>query len=139
MKRALYILSCPQFTFTCSSICERCLFHICVARVTATPRGYIIWASPIPSYIDNTTTFLRYTTSPLNNMPVSPPLTSLTPRTPPSGSSGLLFPISPTAVPYAYPVIWRRTFIPTDKIYRVLCPSSSLSPFISSKLVICIL
>ena len=33
-----------------------------VARVTATPRGYIIWASPTSSYIDNTHTHLRYIT-----------------------------------------------------------------------------
>ena len=73
------------------------------------------------------------------HMPVSPPFTSLTPRAPPSESSRLLFPISPTAVPYPYPVIWRRTFIPIDKIYQVLCPTSSFSPFISSKLIICVL
>ena len=33
-----------------------------VARVTGTPRGYIIWASPMRTYIDNTITSLRYTT-----------------------------------------------------------------------------
>src|SRR5947207_15136692 len=37
-----------------------------VARVTATPRGYIIWASPTSLHIDNIHTHLRYTTSPRN-------------------------------------------------------------------------
>ena len=46
---------------------------------------------------------------PISHMPVSQTRT-LAPCAPRSGSFGLLFPVSSAAVPYAYPVIWRRTF-----------------------------
>ena len=36
--------------------------HANVARVAGTPRSYIIWASPMRTYIVNTITSLRYTT-----------------------------------------------------------------------------